>query len=112
MQLGEQLDPADFPDPIHAPLGVHASSTNIQPNFHGTGLITKLEVPAALAAHPAHVASSIFFKQDDTIRLPPDGNHYLGWIVARGPTHKEAEQNLQELIGMVHLRIEPLKPKV
>ena len=108
MHLGEQLDPSSFPDPILTPVGVYVSSTNIQPEFEGTGRIVELVVSPSLTTHPAHVASSIFFQRGDTIRLPPEGNHYLGWIVARGASRQEAEENLQTLIALIHLRIEPL----
>ncbi len=109
MQLGMTLDPTSFPDPICAPNPRHACSINIVPPFTGEGRIASLTIEGgALTDDPCCPAASIFFKDGDIIKCPPAGNHYLGWIIATGESHDEAQSNLARLTARVIVDIRPI----
>lgn len=110
MHLGIQLRPEDFPNVIHNPPQVFGSSTNIVPKWTGLGCLTTLSQDEDLKDDPSCPAFQIFFKQGDTIKCAPAGNHYLGWLVAIGTSQEDAELQLARLCSKLHYTIVPLSP--
>lgn len=107
MQLGVQLRPEDYPDPISSPPAVFGSSVNIVPTWTGLGRLDVLYKDDDLSADAHCPALEIYFKQGDPIKCAPAGNHYLGWLVAIGDSREDAEAHLARLCSKIHYTIVP-----
>jgi biotin carboxylase len=91
-------------------LRCYCSSINIVPDWAGEGKLESMVVDKGILLDPAFAGMHIYFKQDDIVRCPPIGSSYLGWLVARGATHDEAEANLTRLLGFISYKLVHVRP--
>lgn len=63
-----------------------------------SGLITKLTGFAQLNNHPDVIDCYIGKEVNDSILVPPDGYEPLGWVLAGGNSHAQAEHKIKEIM--------------
>eukprot|EP00123_Amoebidium_parasiticum_P021913 comp7602_c0_seq1/m.3252 comp7602_c0_seq1/g.3252 ORF comp7602_c0_seq1/g.3252 comp7602_c0_seq1/m.3252 type:complete len:529 (-) comp7602_c0_seq1:12-1598(-) len=102
LALGFPLSRSHFPQQLIQ----HTTSINFVPSWEGAGRIAVQEVDEAVYSDPDYATMQLYYKVGDVIRCPPDGFQYLGWMVAKGATKEEAEENLRRLVGGVRVVME------
>jgi len=54
---------------------------------------------------------TILKKVGDAVLVPPEGFEQIGWIVGKGNTYAEAEQNLEEAINNIEIKVARYQPE-
>lgn len=75
-----------------------------------SGRIRRIAPEPWVEAHPALAELCLFRSAGDTVRIPPEGFDYVGWMVARARSADAAEARLEELAAGVHVEIESDPP--
>lgn len=96
--LGAPVDIAAPPAPLR-----HLRSAAFNPPRGGR--IESIDVEQRVHDDPALAELVIFRQVGDTVRVPPDGFDYLGWIAARGASRAEADIKLAALVSGIRFRI-------
>ena len=75
-----------------------------------SGVITTLSQPAD-EPDPKKVHDVYLQKEPgDPVLVPPEGFETIGWVVGRGDTYAEAEENLDEAVGKITMSIARFDP--
>eukprot|EP01116_Phalansterium_solitarium_P007140 TRINITY_DN19654_c0_g1_i1.p1 TRINITY_DN19654_c0_g1~~TRINITY_DN19654_c0_g1_i1.p1 ORF type:complete len:438 (-),score=164.28 TRINITY_DN19654_c0_g1_i1:246-1559(-) len=83
-------------------------STNFVPKGAGVCRVTKLVVSPEVATDPHVVKCTWNWKVGDTLRLPPAGTQYMGWMDVWGDDEADAEARLASLIAKIEIEVEPV----
>ena len=70
-----------------------------------SGRIAHLTVNERLQTQPYFVELVWMKQAGESIRVPPEGYEYLGWLVVSGPDHGTAQANLAQALAMVAYEI-------
>ncbi len=93
------------PDLRHRTPRMFLRSTALNPE--SSGRIAAIEVEPGVSSDPALGELCIFREVGTSVRVPPEGFDYIGWMVARGASRAEADENLARLRAGVRFVIEP-----
>ena len=83
--------------------GVFLRSANLIPP--GSGALSAMGVDPWLRKDPALAELVLFREEGDRLRVPPDGFDYLGWLVARGTTRHDANDQMHRLVDGLHFEV-------
>jgi biotin carboxylase len=70
-----------------------------------SGVLGSIAIPADLEERAGFEEIVVFARQGQTIRVPPNGFDYLGWLVSSGESAEDAERNLRALASEVSFNI-------
>ena len=81
----------------------HLVGKYLIPEYSGvvTGVKLPAEKPSADKVHEIAVQK----EPGDAVLVPPEGFETMGWVVGRGDTYTEAEENLDETLGQVAVSV-------
>lgn len=73
----------------------------------GKMVLKRQDIDARLYYHSGFVDLELYFEEGDVVAFPPAGSSYLGWLVARGSTTKEAQQVCSHLTNFIDFHLYP-----
>ncbi|HET9897651.1 MAG TPA: ATP-grasp domain-containing protein [Streptosporangiaceae bacterium] len=86
----------------YRPTGIYTAARAL---VSKAGLITGIEVPAAVTESPDLLFCRVIAEPGDVIKRPPEGNGVLGFLGATGPTRASAMKAADRLAALISVTI-------
>ena len=72
---------------------------------HKKGILKKVILPPELYSSPEVIEIFLFSKEGDPVSPPPDSFDFLGYLVTKGATPHEAEENMKKVMKQIQVII-------
>jgi len=70
------------------------------------GILSKFEIPKEVSENPDVLEIKIITKEGSKVAPPPQNFDYIGYVLVKGKTPEEAEQNLQNALNKISIQID------